>query len=113
MNDRVFNIAIQQDRFHMIPIPVMLPFLVQVADLRPDFYGGEQVRLKHCDGIIQANAPYCQLTGERQVVIDAECFEAGLKEGCFDQPPELRKAAVEIAKMVEAESSGSARSAEL
>ena len=49
----------------------------------------------------EANAPYCQLTGERQVVIDAECFEVGLKEGQFDDPPELRKAAEAIAKEVE------------
>ena len=59
-------------------------------------------RVSLVDGF-EANAPYCQLTGERQVVIDAECFEIGLQEGQFDHPPELRKAADEIAKMVEAE----------
>jgi hypothetical protein len=62
-------------------------------------------RVSLVDGF-EANAPYCQLTGERQVVIDAECFEIGLQEGQFDQPPELRKAADEIAKMIEAESPG-------
>ena len=51
----------------------------------------------------EANAPYCQLTGERQVVIDAECFEVGMKEGLFNEPLELRKAAAEIAKAIEAE----------
>lgn len=51
----------------------------------------------------EANAPYCQLTGERQVVIDAECFEVGLKEGQFNEPPGLRKATEEIARKIEAE----------
>jgi len=61
-------------------------------------------RVSLVDGF-EANAPYCQLTGERQVVIDAECFEVGLKEGQFNQPPELRKIAGEIAKVIEAEGS--------
>jgi len=52
----------------------------------------------------EARAPYCQSTGERQVVIDAECFEVGLKEGQFNKPPELRRAAEEIATAVAAES---------
>jgi len=51
----------------------------------------------------EANAPYCQLTGERQVVIDTECFEVGLKEGQFNQPFELRKAAMEIARKAKSE----------
>lgn len=60
-------------------------------------------RVSLVDGF-EANAPYCQLTGERQVVIDAECFEVGLKEGQFNDSPELRKAAEAIARAVEAES---------
>lgn len=59
-------------------------------------------RVSLVDGF-EANAPYCQLTGERQVVIDAECFEVGLKEGQFNSSPELRKAAEEVAKKIEAE----------
>ncbi len=51
----------------------------------------------------EANAPYCQSTGERQVVIDAECFEVGLKEGQFNEPPALRRAADEIAKALKKE----------
>lgn len=51
----------------------------------------------------ETTAPYCQLTGERQVVIDAECFEVGLKEGQFNQPPELQLAAEEIARKIEVE----------
>ena len=62
-------------------------------------------RVSLVDGF-EANAPYCQLTGERQVVINAECFEIGLKEGLFDQPPGLRKAADEIAKAIESENPG-------
>jgi hypothetical protein len=54
----------------------------------------------------EANAPYCQSSGERQVVIDSECFEMGLNEGRFNRPSELRKAAGEIAKMVEIEKPG-------
>lgn len=52
----------------------------------------------------EARAPYCQSRGERQVVIDSECFEVGLKEGQFNKPPKLRRAAEEIAKAVAAES---------
>lgn len=54
----------------------------------------------------EARAPYCQSAGERQVVIDAECFEVGLKEGLFNEPPELRRAAEEIARAVKAETPG-------
>ena len=57
-------------------------------------------RVSLVDGF-EAKAPYCQSTGERQVVIDAECFEVGLKEGQFNEPPELRKAAGKIAKALE------------
>lgn len=60
-------------------------------------------RVSLVDGF-ERNAPYCQMTGERQVMIDAECFEVGLKEGQFNDPPELRRAAEEIAKAVAAES---------
>lgn len=45
----------------------------------------------------ESKAPYCQLTGERQVVIDAECFEVGLKEGLFNEPLELFQIAGAIA----------------
>ncbi|VGO12615.1 hypothetical protein PDESU_01168 [Pontiella desulfatans] len=45
----------------------------------------------------EAKAPYCQLTGERQVVIDAECFEVGLKEGQFNEPAELCRIAGAVA----------------
>ena len=62
-------------------------------------------RVSLVDGF-EIHAPYCQLTGERQVVIDAECFEVGFKEGQFNQPPELRKAAEEIAKAIEVENPG-------
>ena len=51
----------------------------------------------------EAKAPYCQLTGERQVVIDSECFDIGCREGLFSQPPELGRAAAEIARLVERE----------
>ncbi len=51
----------------------------------------------------EANAPYCQLTGERQVVIDAECFEVGFKEGQFNEPLALRRAAEEITKAIKDE----------
>ena len=51
----------------------------------------------------EAKAPYCQSTGERQVVIDAECFEVGWKEGKFNEPPELKVVAEEIARKIEAE----------
>ena len=54
----------------------------------------------------EAKAPYCQSTGERQVVIDSECFEVGLKEGEFNEPAALRKAAEEIAKVVAKECPG-------
>ncbi len=56
-------------------------------------------RVSLVDGF-EANAPYCQSTGERQVVIDAECFEVGLKEGQFNEPLALRKAAEAIARAV-------------
>ena len=59
-------------------------------------------RVSLVDGF-EANVPYCQMTGERQVMIDAECFEVGLKEGQFNEPPELRNAAEEIARKIEAE----------
>ncbi len=54
----------------------------------------------------EARAPYCQSTGERQVVIDAECFEVGLKEGQFNEPVALRRTADEIAKALEKEPAG-------
>ena len=59
-------------------------------------------RVALVDGF-EANAPYCQSTGERQVVIDAECFEVGINEGQFNEPPELRKAADEIVKALKKE----------
>ena len=59
-------------------------------------------RVSLVDGF-ESNAPYCQLSGERQVVIDAECFDVGMKEGVFDSPPELADAAKQIACKVEAE----------
>jgi len=59
-------------------------------------------RVSLVDGF-ERSAPYCQMTGERQVMIDAECFETGLKEGVFNQPPELRCAARQIALKVEEE----------
>lgn len=60
-------------------------------------------RVSLVDGF-ERNAPYCQLTGERQIVIDAECFDVGMKEGVFNNPSELAKAAKEIASKVESES---------
>lgn len=59
-------------------------------------------RVSLVDGF-ERNAPYCQMTGERQVVIDAECFETGMKEGVFNQPPELLCAARQIALKMEEE----------
>ncbi len=53
--------------------------------------------------LFEARAPYCQLTGERQVVIDAECFEIGLKEKQFDEPPELCRVAGAIALKLDEE----------
>ncbi len=60
-------------------------------------------RVSLIDGF-ERNAPYCQLSGERQIVIDAECFGVGMKEGVFNNPPELAQAAQQIARKVETES---------
>ena len=59
-------------------------------------------RVSLVDGF-ERSAPYCQLTGERQIVIDAECFDVGMKEGVFNTPPELAEAARNIASKVETE----------
>lgn len=59
-------------------------------------------RVSLVDGF-ERSAPYCQLTGERQIVIDAECFDVGMKEGVFNNPPELAKAAKAIARKIEEE----------
>ncbi len=48
----------------------------------------------------EVRAPYCQSTGEKQVVMDVECFENALKEGLFNEPPELRRAAEEISAAI-------------
>ena len=59
-------------------------------------------RVSLIDGF-ESNAPYCQMIGERQVLIDTECFCDGIKDGVFDCPPELADTAKQIAHKVEAE----------
>ena len=54
--------------------------------------------------VFETKSPYCQSIGDRQVVIDAECFMAGWKGTRFSEPPELRTVAESIFQAVETES---------